>query len=616
MTTLPTALFVLALHVLLTLIPIVAGLLIATALGVRDRLLLLSIGLCSLLVTGYLTFWIFWASAAAGRIFTIFLTPALVVVVVWLGVPRRSDLKKIGSEFLPPFLLWVTSSLLIFSFGAMYTAGPTLTTTAESRFVPGGLPIDNEIPLILANALQSSHRPLPHPLYVVWDSSDRPPLQSGVYLSQEALLPGSDAQAVHYEVVGILLQGLWIFGIWGLLAAIRVRARLAALVLTAILSSGFVLVNTFFTWPKLFAAAYLALLAAILLTPSFKRLRGSGVAGVTAGALAGAALLGHEGSALALLAFIVVMVIQRRKPSRRFVLGAVAVLVLTQGSWMVYQKVVDPPGDQLARLQIADQVHLPGARGSLLTVTVDQYEKTPVGTIVSDKVTNLGTPFNRIPSYVVNATRLIESYFMSGKGGSTTRNEAVRSLIKENFFNLVPSVGFLALGFFAWGATAVRYRRRRSTPVMRFAGTIWLFLVINIVTWALIFFGPSATVIHQGTYVTELLAFTACVIGLWELSRRLCAALVFLQASLAVVVYGLNGPPDNVAHHLDTQMLALSIVGLAMTVGALCLVATRDSMDADDDQPHSREWRTYGSDGDDETIESGESSEGGYQLLA
>lgn len=582
MTNAPSVLIALATHVLLTLLPIFAGLLIATKFGVKDRLLLLSIGLCSLMVTGYLTFWIFWASAAAGRIFAILLTPALVVAVIWLGVPRLMVLKELCSEFWQPILLWVASSLLIFSFGAMYTSSPQLNTTAQSRLV-SGLPIDNEIDLILAKALQSSHRPLARPLYVIWDSSDRPPLQAGVYLSQEAILPGADTQAVHYVVVGVLLQGLWIFGIWGLLAAVRVRARLLALVLTAILFSGFVVVNTFFTWPKLFAAAYLALLVGILFTPGFKQMRGSAVAGGTAGALAGASLLAHGGSVLALLAFVVVMAIQRRWATWRFILSAIAALALTQGSWMVYQRVIDPPGDQLLRLQIANQIRLPGERGPLLKVIIDAYERKSTATIVSNKVSNLDTPFTHLPTYVVDTTRLIESYFLGGKHGATIRSEAAGGLITLNFFYLLPSIGFLSLGFFAWAAVAIRGFRRRAPPAMQLAGTIWLFLIVNIGTWALILFGPSATVIHQGTYVTELLAYSACVIGLWMLSPRLCTSLVILQASLAVILYGFNTPSSTVPHHLNTQLLVLAAVGMVATVASLSLVATRRRGDIDDD---------------------------------
>jgi hypothetical protein len=409
------------------------------------------------------------------------------------------------------------------------------------------------------------------------------------------MLPGSDAHAIHYEVVGTLLQELWIFGIWGLLAAVRARARLVALVLTAIVFSGFVLVNTFFTWPKLFPAAYLALLAAILLTPNFKRLRGSAVAGAVVGGLAGAALLAHEGSGLALLAFAVVMVVQRRKPSKRFLLGAAAVLVVAQGSWMVYQRVIDPPGDQLARLQIANQVKLPGDRRPLLTVIAAAYQKTPFGTVVADKVSNLETPFDHVSAYIVSSAHLVESYFMNGPGGSTKRRIAVSELRTLTFFYLVPSVGFLASGFFAWAAVVLS-RWRRPTPVLRLANTIWLFLIANIITWALILFGPGGTVLHQGSYITGLLAFTACVIGLWELSPRLCATLVFVQASLAVIVYGLNGPPRSMPQHLDTQMVGLAVFALAFTVGALCFAATELSLEADGPPPDDREWTPSESD--------------------
>lgn len=546
------------------------------------------------MVTGYLTFWVYWANPSAGRIFAILLTTALVVMVVWLGLRMSAQLKSIGLEFLPPLLLWVASSVLIFSVGSMYPSSHVATTTAESRFV-SGLPIDNEIPLIVANALESAHRPIAHPLYGIWDSSDRPPLQAGVYLSQEALIPGSDVQAQHYEVVGILLEGLWIFGIWGLLAALRARSRLTALLLTAILFSGFAVVNTFFTWPKLFAAAYLALLAGMLLTPKFRGFRGSAVAGATAGALAGAALLGHEGSGLALGAFIVVMLLQRSIPSRRFVLGALAVLVATQGSWMAYQKFIDPPGDQLARLQIANQVVLPGDTRPLLDVIVSQYQKASFGTIVHDKVSNLETPFTDVPSYVATSVRLLDSYFHSGSGATAQRKAAQHQLITVNFFYMVPSIGFLALGFFAWIA-AVLWSRRRPTPVLQFAGTVWVYLAINLVSWALILFGPSATFIHQGTYVTELLAFTACVIGLWELSRPLCTTLVLFQAALTVIVYGLNGPESGVPDHLDTQMLALAVLGLVATVGALAYVATRTSVSVEDDPASEPEERSQVSD--------------------
>jgi hypothetical protein len=184
---------------------------------------------------------------------------------------------------------------------------------------------------------------------------------------------------------------------------------------------------------------------------------------------------------------------------------------------------------------------------------------------------------------------------MYGPGGTARRLAAVGELRHQTFYYLVPSLGFLAFGFFAWAA-AVLSCWRRPTPVMRLANTIWLVLIANIITWALILFGPRGTVLHQGSYITGLLAFTVCVIGLWELSPRLCATLVFVQASLAVLVYGLNGPPSNVPHHLDTEMLGLTVFALALTVASLCFAATEPSLDLDDPPLDAREWAPSASD--------------------
>ena len=240
---------------------------------------------------------------------------------------------------------------------------------------------------------------------------------------------------------------------------------------------------------------------------------------------------------------------------------------------------------------------LPGDPRPLLTVIVATYGKTPFGTVVRNKVSNLETPFADLPACIESSAHLVESYFMFGPGGAARRLAAVRDLRHQTFFYLVPSVGFLALGFFAWAAVVLS-RWRRPTPVMRLANTIWLFLIANIVTWALILFGPAGTVLHQGSYITGLFTFTACVIGLWELSPRLCATLVFVQASLAVIVYGLNGPPTTVPHRLDTQMLGLTVIALAFTVGSLCFAATEPSLDVDDPPLDARERAPSASDRD------------------
>ena len=241
---------------------------------------------------------------------------------MWLGVPKRcakQDLRKLGSAFLRPFLLWVASSLLILSFGSMYTF-ESHTFVHDGRiaeFLPF-LPIHNAYSrLLMADAVQSSHRPSPHiPSTASGTRATVHPFKAGVYLSQEALLPGSDASDVHYVVVGILLQGLWIFGIWGLLEAL-----LGRLLLRGAGTDWHPLLRVrrgehIFSPGRSSSRRHTSpFSAAMLFTPNFKRMRGSAVAGATAGALAGAALLGHEGSpSRTSLRSPIVMVIQRRKP--------------------------------------------------------------------------------------------------------------------------------------------------------------------------------------------------------------------------------------------------------------------------------------------------------------
>jgi hypothetical protein len=59
-----------------------------------------------------------------------------------------------------------------------------------------------------------------------------------------------------------------------------------------------------------------------------------------------------------------------------------------------------------------------------------------------------------------------------------------------------------------------------------------------------------------------------------------------------VILYGFNGPPNNVPHHLDHQMLALTIVGLAATLVGLWFTASCPRLGADDHDRDAREWNT------------------------
>ena len=76
-------------------------------------------------------------------------------------------------------------------------------------------------------------------------------------------------------MVSVVLQQLWIVGLWALLLAMRVRKVTRALVMVTVLVSDLALLNGFFVWPKLLPAAMLLAAAALIVTPLWGELRRS-----------------------------------------------------------------------------------------------------------------------------------------------------------------------------------------------------------------------------------------------------------------------------------------------------------------------------------------------------
>src|SRR5581483_10392284 len=85
---------------------------------------------------------------------------------------------------------------------------------ANGRFLDYILPSDNVLPLIFGLQLSEGADPRTG-FFADWRSSDRPPLQTGVYLVQaplQYLLP----QGMAYQFLSIALQCTWVPGLWTL----------------------------------------------------------------------------------------------------------------------------------------------------------------------------------------------------------------------------------------------------------------------------------------------------------------------------------------------------------------------------------------------------------------
>ena len=80
----------------------------------------------------------------------------------------------------------------------------------------------------------------------IW-SSDRPPLQIGYVLFVRTF--GWDLTSLRYQVLGVVLQQLWIVGLWALLVAARVGRVTRALAMLTVLVSDIAIVNGFMCAP-------------------------------------------------------------------------------------------------------------------------------------------------------------------------------------------------------------------------------------------------------------------------------------------------------------------------------------------------------------------------------
>lgn len=545
-------------HALLIGLPMAAGALVAQHRGVSRVPLLIGIGMGTLGLAGMVTFWAYLPGPGLGRVVAIALEALSAVVVGYELVWRRGG-RRLGAALGRPSALYLSTSMWVTAIGFLY--GPL---HLSSRFM-SALPVDDEIPLLFARQVQSTHRPLPRLLVAGWQSSDRPPLQTGIYLLDQGILR-SDSHT-QYELVGVLCESLWVFGLWATLTAFGAGPKLRALATAVIGFSGFVIANTFYTWPKLLPGAFLLVVVALALDRTAGR---SVLTWVTAGAAVGLAMLAHPGSAFIVIALVITMLAVRiRVPLRPAALGIVTAVVCYL-PWVWYQNYYDPPGTKLDMLQLAGIGEVPPGL-KLTTAVKHAYSSAGLHHVVHNKITNWAFPFRNSITVFGNVT----SALVHGPNSS-----AALSLRVDFFYFLIPSLGLMAWGIVAFVVTLAARGRlpRRLPPVAAtFCRDAVVLLVVSYVVWGLILFGPNMTAIHVGSYLVPLLALAVGCIGLWHVSPRAATIAGLAQVALGIYLYaGLD--PNRVPSGIGATRAAFathtSATGVAVVVIASLLSAT------------------------------------------
>lgn len=538
-------------HLVLTGLPLVAAMLFAARIGVRRVPVLLAIGLLASGIVGLLGFWTYYGTRLLGESYSYFVLIAAAAVAAWSLYGGRIE-RQLLLRLAMPLALWALGSAFLVYLGFAHGGTDQPLVLAMNRF-SHLLPGDNYLPLYFAEYFaQHGHHGTP-PDYASFLSSDRPPLQVGYALSQWRF--GWSGSQLDYQVLGVMLQQLWIVGLWALLLAAGVGRVTRGLAMVTVLVSDLAIVNGFFVWPKLLPAAMLLAVAALVLTPLWQELRRSLWGAALVAGLCALAMLGHGSSVFGVIPLLVIAAF-RGLPSWRWLGVAALVGIVLMGSWSQYQKYGDPPGNRLTKWSLAGFTGIDD-RGTVETI-LDAYGEAGLGGAIDNKVANFETMAGGKPAYE-NVRAGIES------GHPTLLARAVRT---NNFFYLLPSLGFLLLAPFLM---AVAHRRGRRNPAeWHLALMCYLAFALGAVAWGLLLFGNAEdrTILHVSSYLLPLLGLVGGVVGLRATFPRFALYYVGVAAALSLALYAPALDPIP-----GSSYSVVAIVLCALALAAFGLVA-------------------------------------------
>lgn len=450
------------------------------------------VALAVVAAAGYGAFFAYFAGPLIGKCYA-----AAVLLLGLAGTLRPgSNDEVLSAEALAAPKLLVVVGLFHLALLHLFPSTLEFHALAANRFNP--LPGDNSLPHNTARELFRG-APLRTP-GADWLSSDRPPLQAGWLLLAKpvTMLTGLDERTTD-GTAAVWLQLGWIFAAYGLLRQLGLP-RPRAIAWTALLAaSGFFLLNSVYTWPKLSAAAFAIGAYAVWFGGASAPL--SRRKALLGAALAGLAWLSHGGVAFSFLALAPWVAWRALRGEGRHWLAAAGVFLLFAVPWLAYQKFYDPPGNRLLKWHLGGQIDK-DPRGTWETLR-DGYRALPAGEIVARRVTNLK--------------------YQTGGDWSAWRDFAVdRAPFRrsEEFFRTGRALTWWLLGLIA--LPLALSRRRSGVPWMehRRLGT-WA--IGTTLIWCLLMFLPEAAIIHQGSYaallgIFVLLAAWCELAGGWTLA--------------------------------------------------------------------------------------------------
>ncbi len=482
---------------------------------------------------GYVSFWCFFANKLLGKSFTLLAYAVAVSFLTKAVYRQRTSTIRLARQAAVPVLLVLISGICYLScFYLFLDAQDPGVSFADVRFFETVRPGDNLIPEIFADKVYG-HEPL-HPFCCGdWLSSDRPPLQSGIFLLLRPLRVAGSA-GLQYQLLSAALQCLWMVGVWCVLAVLNTPRRRLIQVIVLLAFSGFLLYNSVYVWPKLLAATYM-LFAITCLLNVIRSGRSTHIDMILGGISLALAMLAHPGSVFSLFAFALLSLARWRVFRIRHIGLAVMLIAVLLLPWGVYQRFVDPPGNRLLKM------HLAGVFGidqrSFSKALLDSYRQHPISDIVEFKAKNFLTLFGSEPFDGLGLSAVRAS---QGLNLDRSVVEQSRFVQREYIWN---AVGWLNLGWIALIMFAMS-RKGLFHPVIPYSGLLLVIAVVNFLFWCLIDFGPGGTLTTHSSY-TDILLLEVGLAG-WVLGLPTLVLFIVLGLQLFnFIVVWVCYPPLN-----------------------------------------------------------------------
>ncbi|MFC6842204.1 hypothetical protein [Xanthomonas theicola] len=435
-------------------------------------------------------------------------------LALMIGRRRRTWLSEVADlqYALLPVLMLVCLVLWIGLFPFHWNGQPNGDPALRWR----GLTIDAWLPMLFGDML--AHGRLDIPMIGDWLSSDRPPLQVGLYLMLYPLLPKT--HALVYQGISSWAQALVLLPVASLLSRFMDK-RAQAIALFVLSISALMLFNTLFVWPKLLAGAF-SLIYYIALFPADGLPRRWWQAGVAAAM----ALLAHGGALFFIVGVALLHLCWYQRQSLAMLLRTGPVAAALYLPWIAYQRFIDPPGDRLIKWHFAGKIAV--SDESATHAIVSAYSQLTPELWLSTRLQNFAVIVQGALSVPYDAWKVIaqqDPLFLS-------------RFIDDDFVYLFHSMWFASPILLLPCMVVMYWRgRHRSDPAFKHLLQALMSVVATTLVWVTLIFEGGATTIHIGAYASVLLLQLAVLAAAWRTNQVLFHAICMANISVTLSAY-------------------------------------------------------------------------------